>query len=273
MRNTRNLKFRIYGFEVRCASIISHGLVSGKGKQPILRGLKRELAAFRSTVKLTDGEANELWLMCVNEYKSVAKTVWGKRTDNESVYRAIRATLPYLEKIKNGLGRGIENHDKLSYLRDLTSEGIFYLCSCHTRCAEGHKDFQGKVYVSENWRERCPDSHTRRRVASYIRNHRCMTVEEAVGDPVYMVTRPNCRHYFMELGIEEVMHSSAKAMLKRHGMIKTGVNSYEYGQYRNYYERLKALIALRQVCPCPKLEADITETRRIMKKWLSMLSR
>lgn len=273
MRNTRNLKFRIYGFEVRCASIISHGLVSGKGRQPILGELKRELAAFRSTVRLTDSEANELWLMCVNEYKSVAKTVWGKRTDNESVYRAIRATLPYLEKIKNGLGRDIENHDKLSYLSDLMSEGIFYLCSQHTHCAEGHKDFQGRVYVSENWRERCPDSATRRRVASYIRNHSCQTVEEIVGDPVYMVTRPNCRHYFVGLDIEEVMHSSAKTMLKRHDMIKTGVSSYEYSQYRNYYERLKMLVGLRQVCPCLKLEGDITETRRIMKKWLAMVSR
>lgn len=273
MRNTRNLKFRIYGFEIRCAKIISHGLVSGKGKQPILRELKKELAAFRSTVKLTDSEANELWLMCVNEYISVAKTVWGKRTDNESVYLAIRRTLPALEKIKNGLGRDIENHDKLDYLTKLTSQGIFYVCSQHTHCAEGHKDFQGRVYVSENWRERCEDAVERRRVASYIRNHNCLTVEEIVGDPVYMVTRPNCRHYFVSVDIEEVMHTSVRKMLKEHKMVHTGVNSYEYSQYRTYYERLKALIALRDVCPCLKLEEDITETRRIMKKWLSMLSR
>ena len=273
MRNIRNLKFRIYGFEVRCAAIIGRGLARGKGKRPILAELKRELAAFRSTVKLTDGEANGLWLMCANEYKSVSKTVWGKRADSESVYRAIRATLPYLEKIKNGLGRDIESRDKLSYLSQLTGEGIFYLCSSHTHCAEGHKDFQGKVYVSENWRERCPDSRTRRRVASYIRNHGCRTVEEIVGDPVYMVTRPNCRHYFVELDIEEVMHSGVKKLLKNHDMVHAGVNSYEYGQYRNYYERLKMLIGLRESCPCPKLEADITDTRRIMKKWLAMVSR
>lgn len=273
MRNIRNLKFRIYGFEVRCAAIIGRGLAGGKGKRPILTELKRELAAFRSTVKLTDGEANELWLMCANEYKSVSKTVWGKRADGESVYRAIRATLPYLEKIKNCIGRDIENRDKLSYLSDLLGEGIFYLCSSHTHCAEGHKDFQGKVYVSGNWRERCPDSRTRKRVASYIRNHNCLTVEEIVGDPVYMTTRPNCRHYFVEVGVEEVMRSSAKSMLKRRDMVHAGVNSYEYSQYRNYYERLKMLIGLRESCLCPKLEADITETRRTMKKWLAMVSR
>lgn len=273
MRNIRNLKFRIYGFEVRCAAIIGRGLAGGKGKRPILAELKRELAAFRSTVKLTDGEADWLWLMCVNECKSVSKTVWGKRADSESVYRAIRATLPYLEKIKNGLGGGIENRDKTDYLAKLTSQGIFYLCSSHSHCAEGHKDFQGKVYVSENWRERCPDPRTRKRVASYIRNHNCLTVEEIVGDPVYMVTRPNCRHYFVEVGIEEVMHSGVKKLLKNHDMVHAGVNSYEYGQYRNYYERLKMLIGLRESCPCPKLEADITETRRIMKKWLAMVSR
>lgn len=253
--------------------IISHGLVSGKGKQPILRELKRELAAFRSTVKITNIQANELWLMCVNEYNSVAKTVWGKRTDNESVYLAIRRTLPNLEKIKNVLGRDIEKHDKRDYLLKLTRKGIFYVCSKHTHCAEGHKDYQGRIYVSKDWRDRCDNAVDRRRVASYIRNHQCLTVEEIVDDPVYMVTRPNCRHYFVKVDIEEVMHSSVNKILKNHNMIKTGVSSYEYSQYRMYYERLKALIALRNICPCLKLEKDITETRRIMKKWLSMVSR
>ena len=272
MRNTRNLKFRIYGFEVRCITIISHGLVSGKGKQPIVRELKKELSTFRSTVKLTDSEANRLWLMCVKEYNSVSKKVYSKRTDNESVYMAIRGTLPYLESVKNNLGKDIENHEKLAYMGDLISSGIFYLCSYHKHCAADHLDYQGRVYVSSEWRSRCPAEFADK-VESYIKNHNCLTVEEIMGEPVYMTTRPNCRHYFIELDIDEVLHNSVKKLLRTHEMISEGVNSYEYSQYRNYYERLKALIALRQVCPCLKLEADITETRRLTKKWLAMVSR
>ena len=273
MRNIRNLKFRIYSFEARCAAIISEGLVGGKGKQPILLQLKRELDIFRYKVALNVNEANNLWRSLVNLYTVISKKVWGRRTDYESVYRAIRAVLPVLEKIKNGIGRDVESRDKLDYISRVINRGIFYLCSRHTNCAEGHKNYQGKIYVSENWRDRCFDSATKKRVAAYIKNHNCKTVEEIVDDPIYMVTRPNCRHYFVEIDIEEVMHNGVKKLLKNHNMVHARVNSYEYSQYRNYYERLKVLIALRKICPCLKLEEDITKTRRKMKKWLAMVSR
>lgn len=273
MRNIRNLKFRIYSFEARCAAIISEGLVGGKGKQSILLQLKKELDIFRYKVALNVNEANNLWKSLVSLYVVISKKVWGRRTDYESVYLAIRQSLPDLEKIKNKIGRDVESRDKLDYISRITNRGIFYLCSRHTNCAEGHKDFQGKIYVSENWRERCPDNATKRKVVAYIRNHNCRTVQEIVGDPVYMVTRPNCRHYFIEIDIDEVLHSSVNKMLKKHDMINSKVSSYEYLMYRNYYERLKVLIALRKICPCLRLEKDIKNTRKLMKKWLAMVSR
>lgn len=273
MMNTRNLKSRIYGFEVRCAGIISQGLVSGKGKQPILKQLKQELVAFRSTVKLHSREVNQLWLMCLSSYQIISGKVWGKRTDNVSVYNAIKRLMPTLEHIKNEVGQGIEERKKSSYLANLLDDGIFYLCSYHTNAAKDHAQYQGKIYVSENWRERCIDSEDRKRVAAYIKNHKCLTVEEICSAPVYMVTRPNCQHYFTRVDIDEVMHNSVKKLLKTYDMVKTDKSSYEYNQYRNYYERLKLLMSLRGICPCYDLEADIRQTRKITKKWLSMVSR
>lgn len=36
--------------------------------------------------------------------------------------------------------------------RDQTLPVIFYLCSYHEKPAEGHKDYQGKIYVDQSWR-------------------------------------------------------------------------------------------------------------------------
>lgn len=271
MRNKRYLKFRIYSFEVNSAKIISHGLVSGKGKLPIMRHLKRELLNFRSTVKMTDSEANELWLFCSYSYNKISKDVWGKRTDNESVYMAIRRLFGDMEGFKNRLGTDIELHEKDVYLDRLLSDGIFYLCSAHKDCAKDHLDFQGKIYVSEDWEARCLDGD-QARIRAYIKNHKIQTIEWVVGDPVYMTTRPNCRHYFIKMDVEEVLSNSVNKMLKQHHMIRERVNlTYEYVNYRKYYERLKLLKSLRDTCPCSQLEADIKETRRMMKKWLSLI--
>lgn len=273
MKNIRYLKSRIYSFEIKCSAIISEGLLEGKGKQPILRDLKKELVLFISTVRLTPTEINELWQLCVYLYNSMSKKVRGNRTDNSRVYESMRKFIPFLEKIKNEIGKSIEIRDKKKYLDNLTDKGIFYLCSSHTDCAKDHLDYQGKMYVSTDWRNRCPDEATKNRVRAYIRNHKCKTIEEIVGAPVYMTTRPNCRHYFIRMEVEEVMHNSINKLLREHKMIKNTVSSYEYNMYRMYYERLRALLALRDICPCLELEKDISKTRRIMKKWLSMINR
>lgn len=273
MKNIRYLKSRIYSFEIKCSAIISEGLLEGKGKQPILRDLKKELVLFIGTVRLTPTEINELWQLCVYLYNSMSKKVRGNRTDNSRVYESMRKFIPFLEKIKNEIGKSIEIRDKRKYLDNLTDKGIFYLCSSHTDCAKDHLDYQGKMYVSTDWRSRCADEATKNRVRAYIRNHKCKTIEEIVGAPVYMTTRPNCRHYFIRMEVEEVMHNSINKLLREHKMIKNTVSSYEYNMYRMYYERLRALLALRDICPCLELEKDISKTRRIMKKWLSMINR
>jgi hypothetical protein len=113
-------------------------------------------------------------------------------------------------------------------------------------------------------------------VGAYIRNHKCKTVEWVTWEPVYMVTRPHCRHYFIRLDTDEVLGRSVRSIRRQHGSTDSGDSrrsGYEYDNYRAYYERLKLLIGLRGVCPCLQLEKDIDKTRRIMKKWLAELDR
>lgn len=267
------MKFRVYSFEARCAVIISRGFVEGENKLSILKLLKNELARFTSTAKLNRIESHRLWLFCNDLYRKIARQVRGNRTDNESVYRAIKKQLSMMERVKNAISLSVEVRDKHGYLEELKSSGIFYLCSKHSKCAKGHEDYQGRVYVSENWRERCTDVELVEKISAYIRNHDCLTIEEVVGAPIYMVRRPNCKHYFIALDTDEVLHNSVGKLLKKHDMIeKVSKGSYEYFMYRSYYERLKVLLGLRDVCPCDLLEADIKSARKKMKKWLSLIS-
>lgn len=272
MRVLRNLKFRIYSFEVRCAALISSGLTEGKNKTQILRALKKLLRSFCGTIRLTPDQVNKLWEICLTTYSKISRSVWGKRRDPKKVYEAIRSVLPYLEHEKNELGRNIEELDKRAYLENLTRSGVFYISTVHTNCAEGHKDYQGKIYVDENWKDKC-DDQLQKKVAAYIRNHKCMTIQEVVGDPVYLITRPNCRHRFVEIDVDEVLHSSVNKILKKHHLYREGANSYAYSQYRMYYERLKVLLALRETLTCDKLEDDIKKTRALIKKWLPLIWR
>lgn len=268
MKNYRQISYRIYGSEVRLVGIISHNLVSNKGKRSLRKELVGELARVRSTVKLTDSEANRLWLFSQFFYNKLSRYDY-KDKSPEYLYEKIKRLMPNLERFKHELVRNIEARDKNAYLGDLLSDGIFYLCSYHKDCAEDHVDYQGKIYVSEDWEARCYD-YDRKRIAAYIRNHDCKTIEWVLGEPVYLLTRPNCRHYFTEMSVDEVLHSSVKKLLKKYDMIsESGERSDSYYMYREYYERLRMLLELRDVCPCYKLEEDIRRTRKLIKKWLS----
>ena len=264
MRSVRNLKNRIYNFEVRCAVIISHSLVNGKGKVSVLKRLKRELIDLRETVRLKDSEVNRLWLNCLRMFR-YAKNCDGSNT---SVYLKFKGLLPRLEAFSVDLVNNIESEEKRVYLNGLLDKGIFYLCSVHENCATDHKDYQGKIYISDDWKARCGTDEERYKVEAYIRNHKCVTVQEIVGPPVYLITRPNCRHYFKRVSVDEVLGNSCKKLVNKFGMvINNDVKSDAYNMYRAYYRRLKLYLALRNVCPCDELESDIIKTRKLLRKW------
>lgn len=57
--------------------------------------------------------------------------------------------------------------------------GKLFRCSSHPDCAPDHADYQGKVYVLDKYKGEYPGYQT---------------VEWVTGAPVYLTTRPNCRH-------------------------------------------------------------------------------
>lgn len=295
MLGKNRLKQVVFGYEVRVNAIIGNSLVHRVPKQQTLKLIKKELGRLTKYANLSPIETNHLWQNSYSRYIRVSKQSFSslrrannyKKPEKNSqdyeqelalrkniVYKTIRKEWQGLEHEKNDLANEYEFRNKHDSLMEQFASGIFYLCSTHVNPAKDHADWEGKVYVSEDWEDRVsPDQHSQ--VGAYIRNHKVQTVQWVTGEPVYLVTRPNCKHYFIEVDVEEVLGSSVKKLLKAHDMYMQDEPeiTYEYAQYRNYYDRLKALTYLHRMFDAEELSADITHTRKLARKWRSEVNR
>jgi len=108
----------------------------------------------------------------------------------------------------------------------------FYLCSSHADCADDHADWQGKIYFDESWRQFIkPEFHDS--VSKLIQNKNLKSYQFVKSKPVYMATRPNCRHYFTPISVEQAIGQSPQSLLSNLNLKR--------GEYKKeYYEGLKA---------------------------------
>ena len=268
MKSLRWIRGRAYSSALRLIAEACSDMLRGDSMRSALRRMRSGFAGLRSTVGMTADEAKPIWLALLASLSSASHRLWDRKRDpNELVYEALRPMIPRLESAVFRGSRSAEAREKAWYLSDLTSSGVFYRCSEHGGCASDHGDFQGKLYVSSEWRSRCPEALLDR-VAAYIEKHGILTVEEVTQGPPYLITRPNCRHSLRRVPIRSVLEGIST--------VRVGSDlpdTYVYSRYRAHRDRLRALLELRGVCPCEKLAKDIAHTRAYMKKWLSALNR
>lgn len=158
-----------------------------------------------------------------------------------------------------------KNKDRIidDYISESRDHGKwFYLASSHGDCAADHKDYQGRLYVDRN----APES-----AMEYARSRRLLSLQWVMDGPVYFITRPNCRHYFVALTEEEVRGKTLKK-LKRKYKTHNKEGDREFATPRTeaikeYEDRLKMLRALYNEYPTDKLKAEILKTEMLLKKW------
>lgn len=269
---------------MRITAAISNGLVNRAPKRVTLGVLRSELQKFENYVKLSDSEKHALWNRSLGLYDKISKKSFlllrsAKNADKtydkvleerkSIVYEAFRKEFKRLEADKNELADAIEYRAKRDRFRETVSSGIFYLCSSHIKPAQDHAEWEGKIYVKENWKDLILEDTNRARIEAYIRNHDIKTVEWVTGEPVYLIFRPNCKHFLKEVPVEEVLTSSVRSMLKKYGMYHRDLPemSYEYREYKLYYERLKVMKYLDSMFTCSGLRMDIQKTRNLALKW------
>lgn len=82
---------------------------------------------------------------------------------------------------------------------------VFYICVCYGDCAKDHQDYQGKIYYDKDWRANVSNEEVANQVQEYIDFHNLMSVQDVTMDSPYLTTRPNCRHYFQYISIDDVL--------------------------------------------------------------------
>lgn len=166
---------------------------------------------------------------------------------------------------------------------------MFYVVSRHGDCAEDHLEAQGKVYYEKNFRRYVTDPQLRAQVETYIAIHGLTTWQEITLRPTWLVTRPNCRHYFAQLSISRVLQEdNPNDLCQKLGMshaqgrksMQPVWHSTESGWYtksnveaiiEKYKERLAFHEKLYKKNPTPELAALITKDKYMIKKWESFL--
>lgn len=90
---------------------------------------------------------------------------------------------------------------------------IFYITSFYGDCAPDHADYQGRIYVDEKWESLAPKDRLDE-IRSYIDSNKLMTVQEVSEKDPFLTTRPNCRHYFQYISIDEVLGAKTQDDVK-----------------------------------------------------------
>lgn len=154
-----------------------------------------------------------------------------------------------------------------------SSGGAYYLASSHRDSASDHKDYQGKLYVDENYK---PQSAEEKAFASKLK-----TLQWVTGKPVWFVTRPHCRHFFKQLTWEQVKGRSLETLIRNHKMNRNignrvlGTVREQTGEatLRAYRERYKFHEYLYKVSRSENIKRAMQKDKFLIEKWRKYLER
>ena len=187
----------------------------------------------------------------------ILATLLMKRFEKLKVYER-------LIKVVNQEVRNKEASVKEKIIKQLTSYGIenrehFALVSKHLDSAIDHVDYQGKIYLLTNDLQ-----ESELLLANKLGINK--TLSSVIHDKPYLITRPNCRHYFITLSESDIGDKSVDTLLKENKMI-TKVGSRVIKNLRNntsiklnYY---KELYKVRRV---PYLASRIKKLKELVEK-------
>lgn len=194
-------------------------------------------------------------------YRTVKKTADLMYIQNGNLYNG------QIKQYATGLGKVEEHKDarqrrlKLAVqLRvNRAEKGVFYMSSMHSNPAKDHKMYQGVIFVDRFWKNTLEgDKETQKKIQAYIRNHDTMTVQEVCGAPVYFITRPYCKHFFIELDTDEVLGASVGKIQKSHPEVRE--------KSHNIYYRKKYYMLRQKIHTVLNMKSEAEWDKELIKK-------
>lgn len=201
-------KFSYKRFVKRSYLYVTRMLDSGKPLIDIRKGLRRIVNSYEG---LNRNERYALFNSVYNAARDARRNGIEKLAERKHYDRILHTA----RNVKSSLNLKRNKMKLFDTLKDSSNSIIFYCCSWHSQPAEGHKDYQGKIYVDRYWRQKTPQ-RMHYSVSSYIRNHSTITVQDAMGEPIWLLTRPYCKHYFIPIQTKEVLTNSANKIAREY---------------------------------------------------------
>lgn len=261
--------------------------------------LKKEaLRLTTKTKKLVEEEGGGVLALALFGVAGLFKK--GEATERSNVVFQAMEKVDFFTEIKKvevKIANDYEAREKMSTMEkdvgDARKNGkIFYLVSSHEDCADDHEDWQGKLYYDTAWRNVVKDEATRKEVLGFIAQYKMKTFQWVTRKPVWLMTRPNCRHYYNTITTEEALARvsyqdllDAKNMHHTEGQKK--VQSIRHATNKGWYtrENIEQIIeqyeqrrgyhwAMRRSgVKSPLLDEAIRKDNYLIKKWKVLLAK
>lgn len=117
---------------------------------------------------------------------------------------------------------------------------VFYIVNHFRDCADDHADYQGKIYYDERWRTFGYSPEDTSRISGIINRKKMLSVQEVRDGKPWLTTRPNCRHTFTPITIEQAGGKASDVVRD----IKLSTGSY---RDENYDDTVKQRYNERQI--------------------------
>lgn len=236
-----DMKYESERATVQLMAVVADGLEKNRRLADIGLALRRLVNSYGG---LTRNERAKLFNVAYTEARR------GRASKSGAECLATRTAYDQFIRATRRVERRLNARRKHSALgkamADFDGDPIFFVCSTHTNCAEDHLEYQGKVYIDRFWRTKV-SGEDYYRVLSYIKNRNIRTVQSVVKSPVWLTTRPNCKHYFLPIPTSEVLTSSPKKLLHKHKAYHYAQDEYDY-----YETRKRVYEKLNDLCPTDK---------------------
>jgi hypothetical protein len=238
-------------------------LLNTKGKELLEDMQESTLNAFKvagvkpdKTLLATNEKAMGVVIGSARQYyKGIISKIW-RLSNTDNLYDTI------LEQSKKGLEKGLpirinnRNYEYKSFMEmkvrttishqiveqqqelNLETQNVFFIVNSFADCADDHKHLQGKIYYDKRYKSFNLPKEVKEQVAKIIKDKDMLSMQDAIDEPFWLTTRPNCRHRFVPITLEQAMGNVNELLEKL--KLKKGTykdQNYQDSQELRYIER------------------------------------
>lgn len=189
----------------------------GIKRTPSIAMLNAQFRSASIAEPLTEATLLSLWAtQFLKKERAFEET--GKAIQAEAREKETEAKISLIENARDEAEEERSQSEISDYRADLGAK-IFYLCSKHDDCAEDHEAFQGKIYYDHFWKRYIKSQYARDLVSKHIDLYAMQEYQKVLSRPVWLITRPNCRHYFKQISLNDILgEPSLEGLLEENGM-------------------------------------------------------